>query len=458
MVLDPNRILGYMKEYRATGYRVVPDGDRDVDLIVVEVTETPTISWDEDPGRFNFTHGLNITGGITLSGRLLVDDESDATTALDGSIQTDGGLGVVKKAHFGNRVTIENTVPQLRFIDTNASLDEGDWEFVALAGASFNLRTLTEAGSAGDTAFSVTRTGTTINTVLFPKGITLSDQLLADLGTEAAPGIAFDGFADDGMWHPADNVLAWSVGGSEGMRLTAIGLGIGATVFTDPLHVEGSARLKRSINASLFLESDNNTTGPFTVRSNSNVFHIANQLGGFGVGGAFLRYTEGGSLQLMGKVYIDASPNVGIGVIPTLKLDVNAKAGISPIGGFCVKLTNKTGSATVQGQLIETSQGAGSVNDGFETAVANSDEVFGIVLEGGVADGSEAWVVTSGIADVLIDGGGSIRGNRLIASASAGSADVWDVGGAVATHFQEIGHSIETRAGAGLSRAIVHFN
>lgn len=46
----------------------------------------------------------------------------------------------------------------------------------------------------------------------------------------------------------------------------------------------------------------------------------------------------------------------------------------------------------------------------------------------------------------------------MISSATAGSADVWNVGGAVATHFTEIGHCIETRVGAGLARCVLHFN
>ena len=131
------------------------------------------------------------------------------------------------------------------------------------------------------------------------------------------------------------------------------------------------------------------------------------------------------------------------------------KAMMTPEGGLAISLTNETGSATVAGQLIQTDT---TTNDAFATSGANSDDTIGIVLEAGVADGSEAWVVISGIADVLMDAGGSARGDRIISSATAGSADVWNTGGAVATHFLEIGHCIETRTGAGLARCVVHFN
>ena len=148
--------------------------------------------------------------------------------------------------------------------------------------------------------------------------------------------------------------------------------------------------------------------------------------------------------------------NVGIGTTtPTTKLSVNEKTGMTTIGGGCIKLTNKTGGNTVAGQLVLASTGT---DDAFETAGANADNTIGIVLDAGIADGSEAWVVESGIADVLIDAGGCTHGDRMISSATAGSADVWNVGGAVATHFQEIGHCLETRVGAGLARVNIHFN
>ncbi len=125
------------------------------------------------------------------------------------------------------------------------------------------------------------------------------------------------------------------------------------------------------------------------------------------------------------------------------------------IGGFAIRLTNKTGGNTVAGQLVRASAGT---DDAFSTVGADSEEPIGVVLDAGIADGSEAWVVEGGIADTLIDAGGCAHGDRMITSTTAGSADVWNVGGAIATHFQEIGHCVETRVGAGLARIKLHFN
>jgi hypothetical protein len=166
--------------------------------------------------------------------------------------------------------------------------------------------------------------------------------------------------------------------------------------------------------------------------------------------------TQKNSLNPVERMRINSEGNVGIGTTtPTQPLSVKEKGGISDIGGNIIKLTNKTGSNSVAGQLV---QGDTTQDNAFATSGANSDDTIGIVLEDGVSDGSETWIVISGIADVLMDAGGSTRGDRIISSATAGSADVWNVGGAVATHFQEIGHCIETRVGAGLAKIVLHFN
>lgn len=170
----------------------------------------------------------------------------------------------------------------------------------------------------------------------------------------------------------------------------------------------------------------------------------------------FATKPSGGGADIPIRVTIDSAGNTGFGTVtPTILIDANAKSGHTSIGGFAIKLTNKTGGNTVAGQLVRASAGT---TDAFSTAAAGDENVIGITLDAGVADGSEAWVIVAGIADVLINGGGSTIGDRMISSATAGSADVWNVGGAIATHFQEIGHCIETRVGAGLARCVLHFN
>ncbi len=59
---------------------------------------------------FNLRLGaLNVEDTVTATGRILTDDATDATSGTDGSLQTDGGLSVVKKAYVGTDLTVAGT-------------------------------------------------------------------------------------------------------------------------------------------------------------------------------------------------------------------------------------------------------------------------------------------------------------------------------------------------------------
>ena len=90
---------------------------------------------------------------------------------------------------------------------------------------------------------------------------------------------------------------------------------------------------------------------------------------------------------------------------------------------------------------------------------------IGAFLESGVPDGEEAWIVVSGIAKVYYIGS-TTHGQfcRVLVAADGGSAGQ-AIAEAVPTppfatdkHFQEIGHCIESRTGAGLAKTVLHFN
>lgn len=136
-----------------------------------------------------------------------------------------------------------------------------------------------------------------------------------------------------------------------------------------------------------------------------------------------------------------------------LKL-LSGRSRLTPIGGFAIELTNNTGVNSVEGQLVEADD---TDENSYKRADADALDVIGVVYNAGVPDGSEVWIVVGGIAEVLLDAGGCVHGDRLISSNTAGSADVNNAP-AVAVHFQEIGHTIETVVGAGLAKTVLHFN
>lgn len=144
-------------------------------------------------------------------------------------------------------------------------------------------------------------------------------------------------------------------------------------------------------------------------------------------------------------------------------LDISQKAYVTSIGGYAIKLTNRTGAATVAGQLVKADT---ANDDAVVLTAAGDDECFGVFLDSGVANGAEAWVVVAGIADVAMeDNTAATRGNWVQTSDSeAGYADATNTDPVAApVHFEEIGHCIETVAAGGagthiLARCVLHFN
>lgn len=137
---------------------------------------------------------------------------------------------------------------------------------------------------------------------------------------------------------------------------------------------------------------------------------------------------------------------------------------ITDEGGLAIRLTNKTGAASVRGTVVEASTGT---DNAFATAGASDVHPIGVVYEAGVADGSECWLVVAGRCQVLLkDTTAATRGYWVYTSDTGGRADATlanpPVGGAaeLQIHMQEIGHCLESQ-GAGtdvLAYMILHFN
>lgn len=143
------------------------------------------------------------------------------------------------------------------------------------------------------------------------------------------------------------------------------------------------------------------------------------------------------------------------------------KSKMTAIGGFAIKLTNNTGANTTQGQTVVADP---DNNDAFILCAGaddgdNADIALGIILESGIADEAEAWVVVSGIADVAFeDNVATTRGFWVGASTDEnGYADIVDHPKNAPDHMREIGHCIESVAAGGegshiLARCVLHFN
>jgi len=93
-------------------------------------------------------------------------------------------------------------------------------------------------------------------------------------------------------------------------------------------------------------------------------------------------------------------------------------------------------------------------------------DCIGVFYDSGIADGSEAWIVISGIADIYFWGSttrGHLARTGLAAntgeiSGQALSEDIPTSPFATDKHFCEIGHVLESKTGARLAKCVLHFN
>jgi uncharacterized membrane protein len=133
--------------------------------------------------------------------------------------------------------------------------------------------------------------------------------------------------------------------------------------------------------------------------------------------------------------------------------------------GFLVKFVNRTGHASVKGELVAASPSADN-----EVVLQSAEyDTIGVVQEAGIAEGSEMWVWINGsVCEVLYkENTASTRGYVLLADAVDGRASDIAVFGAglaaVDQHFKECGHVLKSIAagGAGVSNLVlcsIHFN
>ena len=146
-------------------------------------------------------------------------------------------------------------------------------------------------------------------------------------------------------------------------------------------------------------------------------------------------------------------------IVQSFENQADIIAHLTPEGGLALRLTNKTGAASVKGTLVEAD---GAVDGAFDIADADSKECCGVIYEDGIADGDECLIVISGRCQVLLkDATASTRRNWVKTSDVAGRADATNASPAAApTHFEEIGHCIESKGADTdvLAFIMLHFN
>lgn len=140
------------------------------------------------------------------------------------------------------------------------------------------------------------------------------------------------------------------------------------------------------------------------------------------------------------------------------------RAKITPDGGLAVKMTNKTGAATVKGYCVSNS---GTVENAVRLTPVDEPTCMGVCYNSGIADGLETWIIVSGLAYVYFWGATTIghmarTGLAADAGVTAGQAasEAFPAAPGFSTdaHFCKIGNVLETIASAGLAKCVLQFN
>lgn len=133
-----------------------------------------------------------------------------------------------------------------------------------------------------------------------------------------------------------------------------------------------------------------------------------------------------------------------------------AKCKMTPEGGFAVRLTNKTGAASIRGTIVGVKAAVGNA---FDLTAIDANYNLGVVDESGVADGAECWVVVSGIASVLMKNAATLGQQCRIplntdTGEVAGYAMAADQGATASVY--KIGDILETKAADTLCKVLLH--
>lgn len=217
-----------MKQYASSGYHVTPSGDRDVDGLVIDVTGTPTIGWDESEDKWISNKGFNITGGLTASGVVSLADGSAAAPSLTNT--GDLNTGVFFPAD-----------------DAVGIAGQGVEILRATGGASIAATVLSSLGTKEATS-------TTVGSAVFAGGVGVAKELRVGGAIRASSGIAVTGnqITIANETNPFFSTTDTTAGGAQTMLRSIGGNGFVGTQSNHPFRI----MVNTNANVAVIFETD----------------------------------------------------------------------------------------------------------------------------------------------------------------------------------------------------------
>jgi len=318
-------------------------GDASTDTLTINSTITSNLIFTDntyDIGASGATRPRNlflagnatVGGSQTLTGALTVDSTTDSSSTTTGSIQTDGGLGVAKALFVGTTANIAGAVTLSGGTANGVAYLNGSKVVTSGSALTFDGTDLATTGNIilNNSKYYYGKSSGGSNVRLL--GINSGDVLY--LGIDSGPTSMIVNASS------TSTNIAFSASGSEGMRLTSTGLGIGTTSPAVKLHVFGNGNNTSEANASAYIGGGSSEMRIYFGVNNANT------------------YSYIGSYQA-GIAYRDLAinPNGGNVIIGSAPIGANDKLAIS------LSSTNTTtpfGSAPTSLKLINTSNTAGN--------------------------------------------------------------------------------------------------